>query len=90
VALTTIVVELYEAEAILGQGPRDPIRGAFRDSLQVLTTSAAGLVHNFGVPDTVVLMVGFATWAVRAIHARGRRAARGEEPASRTGSWDRR
>jgi hypothetical protein len=52
VALTTIVVELYEPEAILGRGSRDPIRGAFRDSLQVLTTSVAGLVRIL-VPDTV-------------------------------------
>jgi hypothetical protein len=82
VALTTIVVELYEPEAILGQGSRDPIRGAFCESLQVLTTSVAGLVYILVFLTPWLLVVGLATWAVRAIHARGRRAARGRQRGS--------
>lgn len=75
VALSTISVTLQEPQAVVRGGFLDPIRQAFRDSLEVLAGSVAALVYVvvFLLPW---LLVAWPLWRVfRAVRAR-RKAAR--------------
>ena len=79
VAFATVVVSLQEPRAVVRPGALEPLREALRDSLRLMSQSAAALVYLvvFLLPWTVVLAAVWLAW--RAL--RRRRAARPAAPA---------
>ena len=72
IAVSTIVVTLFEPGAFLEPGSAEPIVAAFRSALAVLATSLAYLVYAVTFLAPWALVAALAWWSVRRIRARQR------------------
>jgi hypothetical protein len=74
IAVSTIVLFLYEPGAILRPGTADPILAAFRSALAVLATSVAYLVYAITFLAPWALLATLVFGSVRRLRARSREA----------------
>jgi len=65
IAVSTISMSISEPGALVPPGSTAPIAEAFRRSLQVLSTSIAGLVYLVTFVTPWLVVVGFGWWLVR-------------------------